>query len=126
MLDEALIKTYAQKGITHENSSLIDEHNPERYKEMPILGDLHSILIASPSTRRLANILNRLVNGSASTFNQQTNVDLNNKYTVFDISELTGDLLPVGMFIALDFVWDKARKTAQLKKQFMLMKCGSL
>ena len=31
-------------------------------------------------------ILNRLVHGSASSFNQQTNVDLTNKYTVLDIS----------------------------------------
>ena len=116
LLDEALIKTYAMKGITHENSSLIDESNPEKYKEMPILGDLYSILITSHSTKRLANILNRLVNGSASTFNQQTNVDLNNKYTVFDISELSGDLLPVGMFVALDFVWDKAKENRTIEK----------
>ena len=116
LLDEALIKTYASKGITHENSSLIDENNPEKYKEMPILGDLYSVLIASPSTKRLANILNRLVNGSASTFNQHTNVDLNNKYTVFDISELSGDLLPVGMFVALDYVWDKAKENRTTEK----------
>lgn len=116
LLDEALIKTYALKGITHENSSLIDENNPNKYKEMPILGDLYSILITSHSTKRLANILNRLVNGSASTFNQHTNVDLNNKYTVFDISELSGDLLPVGMFVALDFVWDKAKENRTIEK----------
>ena len=116
LLDEALIRTYALKGITHENSSLIDENNPDKYKEMPILGDLYSVLISSQSTKRLANILNRLVNGSASTFNQQTNVDLNNKYTVFDISELTGDLLPVGMFVALDFVWDKAKENRTTEK----------
>ena len=30
------------------------------------------------------------VNGSASTFNQQTNVSLDNRYTVLDISSLTG------------------------------------
>ncbi len=34
----------------------------------------------------MAHILNRLVNGSASTFNKQTNVRLDNKYTVLDIS----------------------------------------
>ena len=31
-------------------------------------------------------------------------------YTVLDISELTGELLPVGMFVALDYVWDKAKE----------------
>ena len=50
LLDEALIKTYALKGITHENSSLVDESNADKYKELPILGDLYSILISSPST----------------------------------------------------------------------------
>ena len=49
------------------------------------------------------------MNGSASTFNKQTNVRLDNKYTVLDISSLTGDLLTVGMFVALDFVWDRAK-----------------
>lgn len=116
LLDEALIKTYALKGITHENISLIDGNNPDNYKEMPILGDLYNILISSNETKRLANILNRLVHGSASTFNQQTNVNLNNKYTVFDISELSGDLLPVGMFVALDYVWDKAKENRTVEK----------
>ncbi len=39
-------------------------------------------------------------------------MDLTNKYTVLDISELTGssDLLTVGMFVALDHVWDKAKE----------------
>ena len=115
-MDESLIKTYNEKGITHDNCSLVDKDNPSIYKQMPILEDLYNILIKAHSTKRLANILNRLVHGSASTFNQQTNVDLNNKYTVFDISELSGDLLPVGMFVALDFVWDKAKENHMTEK----------
>jgi conjugal transfer ATP-binding protein TraC len=57
-----------------------------------------TFLMESQETRRMGNILNRLVHGSAKTFNQHTNVDLSNPYTVLDISELTGDLLTVGMF----------------------------
>ncbi len=102
LLDEAMIHTYNAKGITHDNESLADPDCPGRYREMPVLGDLYRVLKDSPDTQRLANILNRLVNGSASTFNQQTNVSLQNKYTVLDISSLTGDLLTVGMFVALD------------------------
>ena len=60
--------------------------------------------------------MNRLVHGSASTFNQQTNVNPDNKYTVLDISELTGDLLTGGMFVALDFVWDKAKEDRNVEK----------
>ena len=120
LLDEALIRTYAEKGITHDNDSLIDPTDPGRYRTMPLLEDVYNILMASEETRRLGNILNRLVHGSAKTFNQQTNVDLSNPYTVLDISELTGDLLTVGMFLALDFVWDKAKEDRTKEKAIFI------
>ena len=116
LLDDALIKTYAMKGITHNNDTLVNPEHPEQYKEMPILGDLHEVLKQSPETKRLANIINRFVGGSARSFNQQTNVRLDNKYIVLDISELTGDLLTVGMFVALDYVWDKAKEDRTAEK----------
>lgn len=126
LLDDALIKTYARKGITHDNATLADPEHPEQYREMPILGDLYEVLRESPDTKRLANIVNRLVNGSAKTFNQQTNVSLDNKYTVLDISELTGDLLTVGMFVALDFVWDKAKENRVEEKAIFIDECWQL
>ena len=120
LLDEALIRTYAKKGITHNNESLIDPDHPDRYREMPLLGDVYEILMESPETKRLGNILNRLVNGSAKTFNQHTNVQLDNLYTVLDISELTGELLPVGMFVALDYVWDKTKEDRTKEKAIFI------
>ena len=126
LLDEALVKTYNKKGITHDNESLNDPDNPDHYKEMPILGDLYDILITAPETKRMANILNRLVHGSASTFNQRTNVNLDNKYTVLDISELSGDLLTAGMFVALDYVWDKAKQNRTVEKTIFIDECWAL
>ncbi len=126
LLDEAMIHTYNAKGITHDNESLADPDCPGRYREMPVLGDLYRVLKESPDTQRLANILNRLVNGSASTFNQQTNVSLQNKYTVLDISSLTGDLLTVGMFVALDFVWDRAKEDRTEEKTIFIDECWQL
>ena len=120
LLDDALIKTYALKGITHNNDSLVDPEDPEKYREMPILGDLYEILKQSHDTKRLANIINRFVGGSARSFNQQTNVKLDNKYIVLDISELTGDLLTVGMFVALDYVWDKAKEDRTAEKAIFI------
>ena len=120
LLDEALIQTYKQKGITHNNESLLDPDAPDRYREMPVLEDVYNILLKNPDTKRLANIMNRLVHGSASTFNQHTNVNLDNKYTVLDISELTGDLLTVGMFVALDYVWDKAKENRTVEKSIFI------
>ena len=126
LLDEALIKTYALKGITHDNDSLDDPLRPGQYREMPVLGDLYEVLIGDSQTKRLANILNRLVHGSASTFSQQTNVNLDNKYTVLDISELSGDLLSVGMFVALDYVWDKAKENRTVEKAIFIDECWQL
>lgn len=126
LLDEALIRTYNAKGITHDNASLDDPANPGQYREMPVLGDLHEILKAAPETTRMAHILNRLVHGSASTFNKQTNVSLDNKYTVLDISSLTGDLLTVGMFVALDFVWDRAKADRTEEKTIFIDECWQL
>ncbi len=126
MLDDALLKTYERKGITHDNGSLIDPKNPDVYREMPVLRDLHILLTKNQKTMRLATILNRLVGGSAGTFSQQTNVNLDNKYTVLDISELSGDLLPVGMFIALDYVWDQAKENRTMEKAVFIDECWQL
>jgi hypothetical protein len=126
LLDDAMIRTYALKGITHENSTLDDPNDPSRYRTMPVLGDLYEVLKESVETKRLANIINRLVHGSARTFNQQTNVSLDNKYTVLDISELTGDLLTVGMFVALDYVWDKAKENRTEEKAIFIDECWQL
>lgn len=116
MLDEALVRTYRQFGITHGNDSLYADKAHTRYKRMPILGDLHKLLEANPLTQRLAIIVSRFVTGSAQSFNQQTNVNLENKYVVIDISELKGKLLPVGMFIGLDYIWDQVKSDRTKRK----------
>lgn len=122
MLDEALIRTYGKFDITHDNDSVYADRNavPPKMKTMPILGDLHEELQKNEMTKRIAVIVSRFVTGSAQSFNQQTNVDLSNKYIVLDLSELKGKLLPVGMMIALDYVWDKIKSDRTKKKAIMI------
>lgn len=122
MLDEALIRTYGKFGITHDNDSVYEDRKavPPKMKAMPILGDLHEELQKNEMTKRIAIIVSRFVTGSAQSFNQQTNVDLSNKYIVLDLSELKGKLLPVGMMIALDYVWDKIKSDRTKKKAIMI------
>ena len=126
-LDDAILKTYSLKGITKDNSSLIDttktvvdeQGNPVSnvvYKEMPILEDLYNVLSQQKGTERLANILLRFVTGSASAFNGQTNVDLSNKYIIFDLNDLSDELKPLGMFVALEFIMDTVRQDKTQKK----------
>lgn len=122
MLDEALVKTYGDFGITHDNDSVYKDKTvfPPKMKRMPILGDLHRRLQENPMTARLAAIVSRFVTGSAQSFNQPTNVDLSNKYIVLDLSDLKGKLLPVGMFIALDYVWDEIKADRTKRKAIFI------
>lgn len=112
-LDEALTKTYAKYKITENNKSLYDPANPTEYRKMPVLGDLQNELIIAQkqgsNTERLVEALAKFVTGSAKSFNRQTNVNLQNKFVVLDVSDMTAELLPIGMFIALDYVLDAAK-----------------
>ena len=114
LVDKAILDVYKDFGITKDNDSI---YNPDgTIKTMPILGDLYNKLIREEDTRRVANIMYKLVDGSANTFNKQTNVDLNNEYTLIDISQLKDDMLVIGMYVALDFVWSKYREDRTKKK----------
>ena len=120
LLDEALVKTYANFGITHDNSSIYEDPGSGKVKTMPILGDLYEVLKESPLTARLATIVSRFVTGSAQSFNRQSNINLSNRYVVLDISELKGKMLPVGMMIALDYVWDQVKADRTKKKMVFI------
>ncbi len=87
---------------------------------MPTLKDLYALLSGRPEVKSLALSLSRFVTGSASRLGQATNVDLENKYIVLDISEMGKDLLPLGMFLALDSCWDKCKESRARKKVIML------
>lgn len=123
-LDPALVECYRRFGITFDNASL---HNDDgTFKAMPDLRDLYELLCEKPETKSLAVALARFATGSASNMGQQTNVDLNNKYIVLDISELPSDLVSVGMFMALDFCWDKCKESRVEKKLLMLFELWTL
>lgn len=117
-LDEALMTAYAKKGITHDNESLIDPENPDQYKEMPILSDVYEELQTMPAANHLVMLMKRYVDGSATLFNGHTNVNLDNLLCVLDLTNLSqdADLMAAGMFLALDFVYSKAKENRTKKK----------
>lgn len=114
LIDEAIIKTYSRYGITHDNNSIF--RSDGSVKMMPIIGDLHQILREREETRRVSNILARFVSGSAQSFNMRTNVDLDNKFIVFDLQDLTGNLKAIGMFVVMDFLWSKIKEDRTERK----------
>lgn len=118
LIDGAVIRTYGKFGITFENKSLFKENGG--FKEMPTLKDLYEELLSREETEPLALIIEKFAVGSLLAFGGKTNVDLNNKYIVLDISEMTEHMKPLGMFMALDFVWDKAKESRIQKKIIFL------
>lgn len=114
ILDRALVETYRQKGITPEPTT--------QTKEPPLMEDLYKVLLGTEDkqAQELALRLEKFIKGSLSgIFNQQSNFDLKNPFTVFSIRGLEEELRPIAMHIILDFVWTKMRKT--LKKRLLIM-----
>lgn len=105
-LDRVIRATYAKKDIFLEDpkSIYINGSDGEK-KPMPILGDLYETIENNPQEKLdgILDSLERYVNGALKNFNQQTNVDLENKYIVIDVSELNDELMTIGMFIATTF-----------------------
>lgn len=114
ILDRALILTYRSKGITPD---------PQTQKnEPPLMEDLYKILIGMEEleSRLLADRLEKFVRGSfMGIFDQKSNVDIRNPFTVFSLRNLEESLRPIAMFIILDFIWTKIRK--EIKKRILVV-----
>lgn len=48
--------------------------------------------------------------GSQSIFSQKTNVNLDNKFIVFNLNNLSGKLKPLALSVIQDFIWNKVVK----------------
>ncbi len=114
LLDRAIILTYKQKGITPDPAT--------QKKEPPLLEDLYKVLIGMEETtaETLAARLEKYVKGSfRGIFDQHTNIDIKNTFTVFTIRNLEDALRPIAMFMILDFIWTRIKK--DLKKRLMIV-----
>lgn len=111
-LDVALINTYAQKGITNDPLT----HNAQP----PVMQDLYNSLNEMGGNGpALAARLRRFTEGTFSgIFSQQSNVDLNNPFIVFNIRDLEDELRPIGMYIVLNYIWNRVKSE---KKKRMLV-----
>ena len=105
ILDRALILTYKEKGITPDPKT--------HQNQPPLLEDLYKILnsMAENEAHNMALRLEKFVRGSgAGIFDQRSNVDLKNAFTVFSIRDLTDELRPLAMYTMLDFIWTKIKR----------------
>lgn len=102
-LDVAIINTYAKAGIT--NDPLTHSATP------PTMNDLYNTLNdMTGNGPALAQRLRKYTTGTFSgIFSTQSNVDINNKFVVFNIRDLEDELRPVAMYIVLNYIWNKVK-----------------
>jgi len=114
MLDRALIAAYKAKGITPDPAT--------QANEPPLMEDLYKALIGMESTdaQNLAARLEKFIKGSfRGIFDQKSNFDIQNQFTVFSVREMEEELRPIAMFLILDFIWTRVRK--RLKKRILIV-----
>jgi type IV secretory pathway VirB4 component len=114
ILDRALMMTYQMKGITQDPET--------QKKEPPLMEDLFKALIGmeDPQARSLADRIEKFVKGSfTGIFDQRSNIDIKNPFTVFSLRDLESTLRPIAMFIILDFIWTRVKK--DLRKRILVV-----
>jgi type IV secretory pathway VirB4 component len=112
-MDQAILETYALKGITMETVS-------PGLKTPPTMEDLQSILENSKGGETLAKRLKQYTTGIfAGIFNKPTNVDLKKGLVVFSIRDLDDILRPTAMYIILNYIWNRVR--SQLKRRILVI-----
>lgn len=82
--------------------------NPKN-ASIPTLQDFYRILKEQPEqeAQAIALSLELYVKGNLSVFAQPTNINVNNRFVVYDIRDLGKKLKTLGMLIVLDQIWNR-------------------
>ena len=114
LLDRALILTYREKGITFDPAT--------QTKRPPLLEDLYKVLkgMAETEAHDLSKRMEKYIIGSAAgVFNEESNFEINNPFTVFSVRDLQEELKPLAMYLMLDFIWTRIRK--DIKRRLLIV-----
>lgn len=85
----------------------------------PTLQDFYDALVADPSmeAQELAVSLERYTTGSLDIFSHHTNLDVDNRFVVFDIKDIGSGLKEAGLQICLDHIWGRMIKNFKAGKR---------
>lgn len=118
LLSPFLTEFYASFGITDDNQTIFKSDGS--LKEMPILGDLYKALKDSEESElsSLSIPLKKFVKGNLKYFNHQTNVDLENKFCVIDISNAIDypETRNLVIYITQNYIWNRIRSDRKKRK----------
>jgi len=87
-------------------------------KHIPIMSDFYKILVEQPEieAKDIALSLELFVNGSLNIFNHQTNVDVDNRFTVYGIRDLGAELSPISMLVMMESIQNRIIENGQKGK----------
>ena len=117
--------------LSAKEKSIIDRCTAQVYREfirngylgvVPTLQNFHAALLEQPEpeARDVALALELFTEGSLNTFAKYTNVDTNSRILCYDIRDLGKQLLPVGMLVVLDSVFNRIIRNRKLGKNTWL------
>lgn len=80
-----------------------------REKYIPVMSDFYDILMNQPEeeAKDIALSIELFVNGSLNIFNHQTNVDVDNRFTVYGIRDLGMELSPITMLVMMESIQNR-------------------
>jgi len=75
-------------------------------KKVPVMTDFYNLLTQQPEeeAKVIALSLELFVNGSLNIFNHHTNVDMNNRFTVYGIRDLGTELSAITMLVMMESI----------------------
>lgn len=122
LLDHALYETYRRVGISADART--------HYHQPPLLRDLSEVLksgVSGPDAFDLVLRLSPYIEGSLSgLFSAQTNVQLDSHLLVWDVREMRGEFLPIGMFLIADCIWTQAISQSHIRRALYIDEAATL
>lgn len=113
--------------LSAKEKSIIDRCTAQVYRDYirggyqgqaPTLQDFHAELLRQPEKEAadVALAIELFTEGSLNTFAKPTNVDTNARILCYDIRDLGKQLLPVGMLVVLDSIFNRIIRNRGLKR----------
>ena len=113
------------RQLSAKEKSIIDRCTAQCYHgyirggyqgSVPTLRNFHAELLRQPEpeARDVALAIELFTEGSLNTFAKPTNVDTNSRILCYDIRDLGKQLLPVGMLVVLDSVFNRIIRNRRL------------
>ena len=120
-----ILSSLQQTEITQAGKKIFDEWKySQKEKDIPTMEDFYNALMEVPPTTldmgqtyELQKTVERYTQrGTDILFSEKTNIDLKNRFVVFDLVGLGDNLKELAMLVILEYIYQRACANAKQKK----------